>query len=457
MGGLWTTDRIVELAPDAASAGAAKSLANAGVWSGLGYESRAVWGQCQGSGKNRYQTRIDLNGPAFKCSCPSHKFPCKHSLALFLLYANSLRSFREGTPPGWVSEWLAGRDSRAQKKGQEQETEAQRSPDPDAQAKRLALREKKIEAGLHELSLWLGDLLRQGLAWAHTQAPSYWQGMAARMVDAQATGLSHQIKRMGRISASGRDWQTGLLVEVARTHLLIEAYKHPDRVDTALLADVRSLVGWTVQKEELLNQEAVHDRWLVLSRQVEEQEQLQIQRTWLWGQATQRFALVLDFAVGNAVLDRSLMPGTQIEADLVFYPSVSPRRALVKERVGEAERPQAAKVECSVEGMLDRYADEMARLPWTETIPVFLSPLWIVHELNGEGNVSWCGLDAHAGQVDLPGQFTQGWHILSVSGGRPITLFGLWDGGAFLPLSFFLGERFYECLDSPVPGLRCVG
>jgi hypothetical protein len=356
-----------------------------------------------------------------------------------------------------VSEWLAGRDARVQKKEQEPKADARRPPDPDAQAKRVALREEKIEAGLEELSLWLGDLLRQGLAWVHTQPPSYWQGMAARLVDAQATGLSNRIKRMGQISASGRDWQARLLVEVARTYLLIEAYRHPDRLDSALWADVRSLVGWTVPKEELMDREAVHDRWLVLGRQVEQQEQLQVQRTWLWGEATRRFALILDFAVGNAVPDRSLMPGTRIEADLVFYPSGSPLRAVVKERVGEAERMQAAKVECSVEDMLDGYAQEMARLPWTETIPVFLSPLRIVHELMVEGNVSWYGWDANASRVDLPERFLQGWHVLSVSGGRPITFFGLWDGRAFLPLSFFHGEKFYECLDWPAPGLRCVG
>jgi hypothetical protein len=457
LGGLWTTDKILELAPDAASASAAEGLAEAGAWSGLGYDARAVWGQCQGSGKNPYQTRIDLNGPAFKCSCPSRKFPCKHGLALFLLYVDSRKSFKEGAPPSWVSEWLAGRDARVQKREQQQEVDARRPPDADAQAKRVALREEKIEAGLEELSLWLGDLLRQGLAWAHTQPPSYWQGMAARLVDAQATGLSNRIKRMGQISASGRDWQARLLVEVARTYLLIEAYRHPDRLDSALWADVRSLVGWTVPKEELMDREAVHDRWLVLGRQVEQQEQLQVQRTWLWGEATRRFALILDFAVGNAVPDRSLMPGTRIEADLVFYPSGSPLRAVVKERVGEAERMQAAKVECSVEDMLDGYAQEMARLPWTETIPVFLSPLRIVHELMVEGNVSWYGRDANAGRVDLPERFLQGWHVLSVSGGRPITFFGLWDGRAFLPLSFFHGEKFYECLDWPAPGLRCVG
>ncbi len=457
MSGLWTAEKILELAPDAASVSAAKGLTSAGKWSNLGYDARTVWGQCKGSGKNPYQTRIDLNGPAFKCSCPSRKFPCKHSLALFLLYANNVKSFKEATPPGWVSDWLANRESRAQKKEQEQKTEARKAPDPEAQAKRIAQREKKLEVGLEELSLWLGDLLRQGLARAHTQPPSYWQCMAARMVDAQATGLSNRIKKMGEISASGRDWQARLLVEVARTYLLIEAYRHPDRLDAALVADVRSLIGWMISKDELMTRQTARDRWLVLGRQVEQQEQLQVQRTWLWGEKSRWFALILDFAVDNAVLDRSLMCGTRVEADLVFYPSVSPLRALVKERIGEAERMQTMQIAFSVEDMLNGYAEELARLPWTKTMPVFLSPLRIACEPVSEGNMRWYGLDADGRRVELPERFMQGWHVLAVSGGQPIILFGLWDGSSLLPLSFFHSDKFYECFDSPSPGLRCVG
>ena len=41
----------------------------------------------QGSAASPYQTGIDLSEPAFQCTCPSHKFPCKHGLGLFLLLA----------------------------------------------------------------------------------------------------------------------------------------------------------------------------------------------------------------------------------------------------------------------------------------------------------------------------------------------------------------------------------
>ncbi|MBD0269487.1 MAG: SWIM zinc finger family protein, partial [Cyanobacteria bacterium Co-bin8] len=83
----WTPEQVLALAPDAASAKNGRGLAIGHKWFTLGTHQSAVWGECQGSGKNPYRTQIDLSEPAFRCSCPSRKFPCKHGLALFLLLA----------------------------------------------------------------------------------------------------------------------------------------------------------------------------------------------------------------------------------------------------------------------------------------------------------------------------------------------------------------------------------
>jgi hypothetical protein len=83
----WTAEQILKLAPDAVSAKAAQGLLAPKKWTSLGANESVLWGACQGSGANPYQTQIDLAEPAFKCSCPSRKFPCKHGLALFLLFA----------------------------------------------------------------------------------------------------------------------------------------------------------------------------------------------------------------------------------------------------------------------------------------------------------------------------------------------------------------------------------
>src|SRR3954454_6582888 len=96
----WTTGTVEGLAPDTASVTAARRLARPAPWSELGHDQRSLWGLCKGSGAKPYQVQVDLQeGPAYKCSCPSRKFPCKHALALLLLLATG--HVAEGTAPAW--------------------------------------------------------------------------------------------------------------------------------------------------------------------------------------------------------------------------------------------------------------------------------------------------------------------------------------------------------------------
>ena len=111
-----TEDKILQLAPDDSSVKAAKGLATLGKWTLREYSGRAVWGHCQGSGKNPYQTVIDLRDIAFKCSCPSRKFPCKHGLGLLLLYARQPDLFNQAEEPDWVKSWLTKRTEKTEKK-----------------------------------------------------------------------------------------------------------------------------------------------------------------------------------------------------------------------------------------------------------------------------------------------------------------------------------------------------
>jgi len=185
----YSVEQIIALAPDAASAKAGRSLATASKWQNVGQDERAVWGECQGSGAKPYQTVIDLSEPAFKCSCPSRKFPCKHALGLFLLIANQPAAGNT-TVPAWAAEWLGKRDEQTQrrneaaKKADEVPDEATLARRASQKAKRSLDREAKVVAGLKELELWLRDLLRHGLASAQTRTFDYWEQMAARLIDA---------------------------------------------------------------------------------------------------------------------------------------------------------------------------------------------------------------------------------------------------------------------------------
>src|SRR5262245_29494406 len=143
----WTAEQIIALAPDAASAKSGQGLATARKWISLGCTEQMTWGECQGSGKDPYRTQIDLSEPAFRCTCPSRKFPCKHALGLFLLFAAQANVFTEKSSPVWAGEWIESRAKRSQQRAKRQ-AEAEEKPDavadPAARARRAADREARV-------------------------------------------------------------------------------------------------------------------------------------------------------------------------------------------------------------------------------------------------------------------------------------------------------------------------
>lgn len=329
MSQIWTQERVLGLAPDPSSAQAGQGLANARKWNNLGASARALWGECQGSGKTPYQTRIDLTEPAFKCSCPSRKFPCKHGIGLLLLFSSEAKLFAvTQDPPEWVAPWLASRDERAEKQTARRErTPDAPPPDPAAQAKRASKREDNVAAGLEELDAWMRDLIAEGLASARARPRSYWETMAAPLVDTQAPGLARLVRELPGAAASCDGWQTRLLERLARIHLIANAHRRGEAFSDDLRAEARAAIGWTVPKEEVLAREGLRDRWLVVGRRIDQEDRIRVQRTWLWAAAAGRPALVLDFAAGPAPLDapsRSGPPSTANSPSTPALPSPEP-------------------------------------------------------------------------------------------------------------------------------------
>src|SRR5688500_8462217 len=115
----WTADQVSAMAPDPASAKAGQGLASPRKWGLLARDARALWGECQGSGAKPYQVIVDASEPAFRCTCPSRKFPCKHGLGLLFIYASQPALVVETeAEPDWVAAWLAMRGAKAEKKAE---------------------------------------------------------------------------------------------------------------------------------------------------------------------------------------------------------------------------------------------------------------------------------------------------------------------------------------------------
>ncbi len=210
------------MAPDPAAAAAGKSLAVGRHWLEVGRSESALWGKCQGSAV--YQVKVDLIQIAYNCTCPSRKLPCKHVLGILMLAAKSLEEVAPGEAPAWVVEWLEKRRAREEKVAAPK-AETPRSPAGEkARDRRSEERNKKVQAGLDRLDLWLKDSVRGGLVDLAAKPASVWEEQAKRLVDAQAPGLAGRVARLGYLSRSSSESMPRLLGEMGRIKLLLHAY-----------------------------------------------------------------------------------------------------------------------------------------------------------------------------------------------------------------------------------------
>jgi len=439
-----TAEQVLALAPDASSANSGKGLATPRKWRTLGANEGCAWGTIQGSGKDPYQTSIDFSGPAFKCSCPSRKFPCKHGLGLFLILAQQPAAMTETTPPAWTTEWMVKRAELEEKKAARSTTPAA-PPDPEAAdkaaaaaAKRAASREARVAAGLNELGVWLDDLVRSGFAALPGKSSSFWEAPAARLVDAQAPGLARRVSDLDGITTLGEHWPSALLREAALLHLAKEGWSRIAALPEATQADLRATIGFTRTQEDVLAQAAIRDHWMVVAQRVEEDERLRTQRTWLFGLNTKRPALCLSFSAGpSQPLDMSLTPGTTVEAELAFFPSAWPLRAMVKQRHGTSESQVAEWPHQTIAGANAYAAEAFTANPWTERLPFAFASVWPVRR--GPG---WIIRDEGGSALALDLAEAKAWVLYSLSGGKPVSVAGEWDGEAFSPLSVRAEGRF---------------
>lgn len=454
MASSWTSEQVLALAPDDSSVKNAKKIGE-NKWKTFGASADLLWGECAGSGAQPYQTYIALDEPAFKCSCPSRKFPCKHGLALFLFYLQKPDQFAQKTTPNWASEWLESR----QKKKEKKEQKAQ-EPEKPVDAKTLAKREQKqkesqqkreetVQKGIEELELWLRDLVRQGFVELKNQNYSYWDTIKRRMTDTQSTGLANRLRLM-EAALGVEDWSNAFLSALARTHLLLESYRHIENLPQDLQAEVRSQIGWNWSKEEVFaHSHLVQDLWFVLAQFIEEEENLFTQKIWLYGQKSQRFAMILNFAhsTSRQSLDRSWRTGTFVPALLYFYPGRTLRVLYSKESQGSAEAFQQDALDLclnssadSIQEIFKQYTEAFAQNPWLSEYPMILKQ---VTPLCFGENFSKIALrDSQSMILPISPNFEKKGELFALTGGNPCQCFGLWDSKYFRPLSLW-GEGQY--------------
>lgn len=372
MGIALTREQVLALAPDDASAKAAGGLVSDSKWVSLGADAEAVWGECQGSGSKPYQAQVDLAALVSRCSCPSRKFPCKHGLALLLLYAQNNPRFTAGARPAWVDEWLASRRDRSEKKEKAAVAEAAKvAADPEAAAAGVAKREnarwKRIEGGTADLERFIADQFRRGLAKFGAEQKKDWAAMAARMIDAQAPGLAPRMQEALDLMSAGATNYGDVVARLGLLQLVNEGVRRRERLSPARLADLRSALGWTADKEEVLaSGEAVSDRWQVIGQITSEVDaKLSERRVWLTGVASRRPALLREFAYGGKGWERTWQHGAEYQATMRYHAGSVALRALAEDVSRDGTVSPQLKQEAG--DAFDAASHAFANNPWSST------------------------------------------------------------------------------------------
>ena len=218
---------------------------------------------------------------------------------------------------------------------------------------------------------------------------------------------------------SGDGWPGRLLAEYGLLHLLARAHQQLAALPPPLAAVVRSRVGYTTSREDVLATPPVTDRWQVLAVRDVLDGQIPARRVWLRGQHTGRFALLLSFApAGNfSGLEAALIPGLELHADLHFYPGQPELRAAAGTRHGSpaaAGRPPGAG---DLAGLLSAWSAGLAQDPWLTEWPALLTAVPV------PGEPGWRLADPPGWRCPCSARSPQ-WRLLAVSGGQPVCVAG---------------------------------
>jgi hypothetical protein len=447
--GRWTTDQVLAHAPDPAVRQAARTIAASGRWAdtGAATDPPGVWGAFRGSARTPYQVCVDLTEPAYHCSCPSRKLPCKHALGLMLLWAGGEGAgggVAPAEPPQWFTDWQQERTTRRERAAARRQTRVARRAEGDAEpvTATQVRRAGRVDAGIDELDRWLGDQMRQGIAGAGRVGYRHWDAMAERLVDAQAPALASGVRRLAAFAGA----PDRLLAELGLLRLAVTGWRQREHLPADLVDNVRSRIGFPVTVEEVLDGDGVRDDWVVIGIRDEVDRRLNQRRVWLRGEATDRDALVLSFAPPGTPLPGEHVLGTRVDADLCFYPGRGNLRALVRTRYAEPLPVQGPPPgSATIAEALARYARSLADNPWQDRTPMLLDDVTIVSARPASaivtGNERWHVVDRDGAALVLYPPIEQPWRLVAAAGGTPATVAGEWTTDGLRPLSMWTDGR----------------
>lgn len=426
---VWSMPNIRKLAPDGLTMNRAMGIFFAGKWEEIGGNEKIIWAKYPYYRGRYFKTVVRLDPLEHYCSCRSKAMPCKHVLGLLVqLYRDSSVFFISSQTPPWVAELL----SPAPK------PKKQKAKAPSVSTKTVEERKKIMRSGIGILEKWLRQLIRHGLAEAQGKPLSYWDEIAAQLVDSKLGGIAKRIRTIKEFIHTD-EWETKLIFTIGELHLFCNAFRKQDKLSEQLSADIDNYAGISTKRGVVLKEKGVTDHWYVLGQFFGEEEQIAFRRTWLWGIKSGIPILNLAFSWGGQPYLHNFQPGQLYHGKWHFYPSAYPLRAVtddIKILPGAQHHPAGGYE--NIEQFLKHYATAKALNPILLNFPILFH--WVIPHMNNE---TLTLQDRNGNAIQVTCEEETAWQILAFSGGWEITFFGEWEAGQLTPLGVWCEERAF--------------
>ncbi|MBK7985718.1 MAG: SWIM zinc finger family protein [Ignavibacteria bacterium] len=430
-----TEEDVNKLAPDDASITAGRQLAMRNQWENVNRHERALWGECKGSGKNPYFTQIDLVNIAFKCTCPSRKFPCKHSLGLLYLFVKDKSCFL--THPDIhtrVLEWIESRNEKVEAK------KASQNVDKKAQEKRFLQRDKKVREGIVELKRWMKDLIRLGIQSVPQNQYVFCKNMKAKMIDAQAPGLARVLSELTEINMYEPNWEHVFLRKFSFLYILVSAYENSDNINVSWQEEIKIRLGYNFNRSDFDSTSLQRDILFTLSQTKEIIDvNLVSEKTWFYSCVNQSFYYLLQYyPVTQSVQEQFHVPGNTVDAQFFIYPGRNQQRIVIEMYESVSHKKIFDFPQKSFYNHWIDIAEKKALNIFTEEFPVLLKSYKLLTKTN-----EWFITDESGDSLKVNIEKIKLLKILALTLQNPVDWFGVVHNAMFKPLAFIFNNKYY--------------
>ena len=295
-----------------------------------------------------------------------------------------------------------------------------------------------MKQGNQYLRVWLSDQVRQGLASLQAQPEQYWEDFAALMVDHKLGGIARRIHKIKSYLSSQHN-VSDIMDEFAEIYLFCRGFDRIHVHSDAIRSDLLQIGGVSFRKEEIIRNSGLEDYWLILGTRTHAEEKLQVRRTWLLGEESARFAMILDFSWGTRSWEVDYIPGSAFRGEIVFYPGALPLRGLVKHSKLEARGFKTPAGHHCIHELVEDHTIKLTKNPWLRSYPYLLTDVVPVKKENEE---EFRLVDKNLDFIVFAGKNeSAAWKVFALGGMGPVDVFGEWDGEQLLILSAFKNDR----------------